>query len=79
MNTIKDEVKQLLDTLPDDCSLEDVQYHLYVIEKIQHGVQIAECEGTFSQQEAEGRLKNGLSRNLVAADLDRCTSLHLQR
>ena len=28
MPTVKEEVKQLLDTLPDDCSLEDVQYHL---------------------------------------------------
>ena len=56
MPTVKEEVKQLLDTLPDDCSLEDVQYHLYVIEKIQHGVQVAEAEGTFSQLEVEGRL-----------------------
>ncbi len=60
MNTVKDEVKQLLDNLPDNCSLEDVQYHLYVIEKIQHGVQIAETEGASSQQEAEGRLKKWL-------------------
>lgn len=60
MNTVKDEVKQLLDMLPDDCSLEDVQYHLYVIEKIQHGAEVAESEGTFSQQEAEGRLKKWL-------------------
>jgi hypothetical protein len=34
MNTAKDEVRSLLDKLPEDCSLEDVQYHLYVIEKI---------------------------------------------
>lgn len=60
MNSVKNEVKQLLDTLPDDCSLEDVQYHLYVIEKIQHGMRIAEAEGTFSQEEAEGRLKKWL-------------------
>lgn len=60
MNTVKDEVKELLDTLPDDCTFEDIQYHLYVIEKIQHGVQVAESEGTFSQQEAEGRLKKWL-------------------
>jgi len=58
MPTVKEEVKQLLDTLPDDCSLEDVQYHLYVIEKIQYGVQVAEAEGTFSQLEVEGRLKH---------------------
>lgn len=60
MNTAKEEVKQLLDTLPDDCSLEDVQYHLYVIEKIQHGVVVAESGGTLSQQDVEGRLKKWL-------------------
>ncbi len=34
MSTAKEEVRTLLDKLPDDCSLEDVQYHLYVVEKI---------------------------------------------
>ncbi|MGH7494703.1 MAG: hypothetical protein ACREOO_20215 [bacterium] len=33
-NTAKDEVKALLMKLPDDCSIEDIQYHLYVLEKI---------------------------------------------
>jgi len=33
MSTAKEEVKTLLDKLPDDCSLEDVQYHLYVVER----------------------------------------------
>jgi len=37
MSTAKNGVKQLLNTLPDDCSLEDVQYHLYVIEKFATG------------------------------------------
>lgn len=53
MNTAKDEVKAILDKLPDDCSLEDVQYHLYVVEKIQRGIERAEQEGTISQGEAE--------------------------
>jgi hypothetical protein len=61
MNTAKDEVKDLLSKLPDDCSLEDIQYHLYVIEKIQHGLQVAEEQGTFSQEEAETRLKKWLT------------------
>ena len=52
MNT-KDEVKAILDKLPDDCSLGDVQYHLYVAEKIHRGIQCAEQEGTISQDEAE--------------------------
>ena len=61
MNTAKDEVRNLLDQLPEDCTLEDVQYHLYVIEKIRHGLQVAEEQGTFSQQEAEHRLKRWLA------------------
>lgn len=53
MNTAKDEVKAILDKLPDDCSLEDVQYHLYVVEKIHRGIERADKEGTISQDEAE--------------------------
>ena len=57
MNTAKDEVRNLLENLPEDCSLEDVQYHLYVIEKIKHGLYVAEEQGTLEQEEAELRLK----------------------
>ena len=46
----------MLQTLPDDCSLEDIQYHLYVIEKIKNGVARAEKEGVVSQQDAEKHL-----------------------
>jgi hypothetical protein len=53
MSTAKDEVKAILDKLPDDCSLEDVQYHLYVVEKIHKGIERAETEGTISQEDAE--------------------------
>ena len=42
MSTAKNEVQQLLNTLPDDCSLEDIQYHLYVIEKVRNGLEIAD-------------------------------------
>lgn len=35
MNTTKEEVRSLLQRLPENCTLEDVQYHLYVIEKVQ--------------------------------------------
>ena len=36
--TTKDTVRALLDRLPDDCSLEDVQYHLYVVQAIERGL-----------------------------------------
>ena len=38
MSTAKSEIRSLLEKLPDDCSIEDVQYHLYVVEKIQNGI-----------------------------------------
>jgi hypothetical protein len=30
----KEEVRRLLDQLPDDTSLEDIQYHIYVQQKM---------------------------------------------
>jgi hypothetical protein len=56
MSTAKQDVESLLKKLPDDCSLEDIQYHLYVIEKIQRGIEVAEEKGVVSQKEAEKRL-----------------------
>ena len=56
MQIAKQQVASMLQKLPDDCSLEDIQYHLYVIEKIGNGVSRAEAEGTISQQDAEKRL-----------------------
>ena len=35
---VKQTVRDLLDQLPDDCTLDDVLYHLYVIEKVQKGM-----------------------------------------
>jgi len=61
MSTAKEEVKTLLDKLPDDCSLEDVQYHLYVVEKIQRGIERAEKEGVASQEEVERKLSKWTS------------------
>ena len=60
MSTAKQEVAQLLSKLPEDCTLEDVQYHLYVVEKIQRGLERAEKEGAVSQQEAEKRMARWL-------------------
>lgn len=60
INTAKKEVESLLKQLPDDCSLEDIQHHLYVIEKIQRGIETAETKGVVSQEEAEKRLNKYL-------------------
>ncbi len=56
MQIAKQQVASMLQKLPEDCSLEDIQYHLYVIEKIKNGVARAEAEGAVSQQDAEKKL-----------------------
>lgn len=56
MQIAKQQVASMLQSLPEDCSLEDIQYHLYVIEKIKNGVARAETEGAVAQQDAEQRL-----------------------
>jgi len=56
MNTAKYEMQSLLQKLPDDCTFEDVQYHLYVIEKVRKGIERAESEGVVSQEDVETRL-----------------------
>ena len=61
MGTVKAEVESLLKKLPDDCSLEDIQYHLYVLEKVRRGLERADSQGTLTQQEAEERLKKWTS------------------
>jgi hypothetical protein len=56
MSTAKEEVESLLHKLPDSCSIEDIQYHLYVIEKVRHGLDAADQQGALTQAEAEERL-----------------------
>ncbi|HVG33498.1 MAG TPA: hypothetical protein VM911_10470 [Pyrinomonadaceae bacterium] len=62
MSTAKEEVEALLDKLPDDCSLEDIQYHLYVLEKVRHGLEAADNQGTLTQEEVEGQLSKWLTK-----------------
>jgi hypothetical protein len=62
MSTAKQEVEAMLNTLPDDCSIEDIQYHLYVLEKVRRGIERAEAEGTVTQADAEARLGKWLTK-----------------
>ena len=61
MSTAKEDVEALLTKLPDDCSLEDIQYHLYVIDKVSHGLEVADTQGTVTQQEAEEQLSKWIT------------------
>lgn len=56
MSTAKDEIRRLLDELPDDASFEDIQYHIYVREKIDAARRAVREERVVSQEEAERRM-----------------------
>ncbi|MEW7994014.1 MAG: hypothetical protein AB2825_06070 [Candidatus Thiodiazotropha endolucinida] len=61
MLTAKQEVEQLLKNLPDDSSYEDIQYHLYVLEKIKRGKASIAQDGGVEDDEARERLNKWLN------------------
>ena len=62
MSTVKQEVESLLNRLPEDCSFEDIQYHLYVIKKVRAGLESADAKGGIPQEEAELILNKRLTK-----------------
>lgn len=61
VQTAKQEVEEMLHHLPDNSSIEDIQYHLYVLEKIRKGQNdIANGRGC-THEEAKERLKKWLN------------------
>ena len=51
METAIDQVRTMLDTLPANATLEDIQYHLYVIQKVEQGLQDIEEGRVISHEE----------------------------
>lgn len=62
MSTPKEEVRKMLDRLPDDSSFEDIQYHIYVREKIERGLKDVAEGRVLSQEEAERRTSKWLGK-----------------
>jgi predicted transcriptional regulator len=62
MSTAKEEVRKMLDQIPDDASLEDIQYHIYVREKIERGLKDIEEGRMLSQEEVEQRMSKWIGR-----------------
>ena len=52
----KDEVQALLDRLPDDLTLEQIQYHLAVFVKITRSEERADREGWIPHEEVKRRI-----------------------
>ena len=60
--TAKDEVRALLEKLPDDASLNDIQYHIYVRQKIARGLEAIQKGNVSPREEIEKRMARWLER-----------------
>jgi len=56
----KETVLKLLETLPDDASIEDIQYHLYVLQKIQAGQKAIDAGDTIPNEQVMRELAEWL-------------------
>lgn len=57
MPIVKEQAINLIKALPEDCTLEDIQYHIYVLEKVEKGIKAIDEGRVVSQNEAEKRVK----------------------
>ena len=60
MATAKHDARKILDGLPEEASLEDIQYHLYVLQRIERGREDVVAGRIVSQDEVEQRLAKWL-------------------
>jgi predicted transcriptional regulator len=61
MPSAKEEVREILKKLPDDASLEDIQYHIFVRQKVERGLEDLEAGRVITQAEAEQRMSRWLA------------------
>ena len=52
----------MLEELPDDASFEDIQYHIYVREKVERGLEDVRAGRLLSQDEVERRMARWLGK-----------------
>ena len=62
MRTAKEEVRRMLDHIPEDATFEDIQYHIYVREKIERGLKDIQEGHLLSQEEVEQRMSKWLGK-----------------
>ncbi|MGS2722291.1 hypothetical protein ACVBEJ_01005 [Porticoccus sp. GXU_MW_L64] len=62
MLTAKQEAQEMIQNLPENSTIEDIQYHLYVLEKVRRGMERIDTEGGISQEDAEKRLNKWIMK-----------------
>ena len=61
MASAKDVARQILDSLPEDCSLQEIQYRLHVRQMVEEGRQDVRNGKVLSQEEIEQDLERWLA------------------
>ena len=64
MPTPKQLVLDLLTRLPDDVTLKDIQYHVYVLERMEDGLASADAGPNLSQEEVEAEFERWLDERI---------------
>lgn len=62
MKTAKDAVLEILKEVPDDASLEEIQYRIYVRQKIDRGLKDFDEGRTITHEEMKARVAKWLTR-----------------
>jgi len=57
----KEEVRRLLETISEDATYEDIQYHIYVRQAVENGLAAVERGEVISHEEAERRMSKWLA------------------
>lgn len=60
MPNARDQVRKMLDGIPDDVSFEDIQYHIYVLEKVERGLRAADEGRLLAQEEVDQEISQWL-------------------
>jgi predicted transcriptional regulator len=58
VETAKHQVEEILKMLPETASLEDIQYHIYVRQKTEQGLEDVDTGRVVSHDEVQRRLAN---------------------
>ncbi len=62
MGTAKEEVRKLLENVPDDATFEDIQYHIYVRQKIERGLKDIEEGNVLTNDQVRKRMSKWLGK-----------------
>ena len=55
--TAKETVRALLDRLPDDCTMDEVLYRLYVVQAVAEGVADGQADGVIPHEQVAANLR----------------------